>query len=179
MQVPQGIEVSIYKDLGGDGAYNYNQNRPLLVTVSSSQKVKLKTGIYDVVVSDPSNLYSNPVTKEIISYNTKTVTVHPSYNDQKLESLLPSVRPSILESLYKAYPHIPQNYTVINDHLYVLGDWYGSVLKPKNPSLDTLRIIMHKEGSAWKLAIKQPTISIGEPSNPTIPPDVIEKVDQL
>jgi hypothetical protein len=176
---PQGVKVSIYNDSGGDGAFNYNPNQKPLFTLESSQKIQTERGVYDFVIDNSNNDYDNPVTKQPIDYGTTEVILKPVYTETKLASLLPTIKPAALGGLYAAYPLIQQNYTISKDGLYGVGDWYGAVIAPKNPAMDTLRVILHKEGSSWKMAIKEPVISIGKPSNSNIPPAVIEQVDEL
>jgi hypothetical protein len=179
VSVPQNIQLSVYEDRGGDGAYNYDASKSPLFMISSSQKLALGIGkTYDFVADNPNSKYSNPVTKETIAYGTE-VSIQLSYCSQKLASLLPSVRQSALKALYAKYPPIQQNYVAAKDQLYMLGDWYGVVLQPKDASQDAVRAIMHKKGSTWSLAIRHPDLSIGMPSNPDIAQAIIEQVDKL
>ena len=179
VQLPTNVKVSIYKDLGGDGAYNYNPNSKPIATLSTSKKVALKRGVYDFVADNPAQKYTNPVSRQTIDYSTSSVTLQLSYSDEILATILPEIKTDALNALYQNYPDIQQNYTISKEQLYMLGDWYGVVLQPNDSSLDTLRAILHKDNNHWQLVSGQPDLSIGEPSHPNIPPQIIEQVDQL
>ena len=172
------FQLNIYKDLGGDSTYNYNaQGRPLF-TISSSQTVKLKKGVYDFLVNDPSHQYENPVTKVVVSDKTSSVTIDPSFTNQKLASLLAIKLPSIQQALLSQYPALPSFYTITPGQLYERGDWYGAVLSPINSQTDKLRVIMERRNGNW-IVVAKPQISISIPSNPSIPSNIIDGVDQL
>ena len=180
LDVPTGVHGAVYKDLGGDGSYNYDANHPALHTFSGKTSLKLKIAEYDVVLNDPQKEYANPVTKIAVDSNTSRVSIAPAYTNDKLASLLPSVRNQALNSIYSSIALLQQNYTVSDEHLYGLGDWYGVVFTPNDPAIyDTVRMIAHKSSDGWKPAIDKPWISIGTPSHPGVPSSIIEAVDQL
>jgi hypothetical protein len=177
--VDAGLHAQIYKDLGGDGAYNYKASSTPVASLSSSQTIKLRDGTYDAVVSDPSHEYENPVIKIVVTPGTNSASISPTYTTTKLAALLTNEQPAILQALNAKYPTLSGLYTVSNGQLYERGDWFGAELVPSNPSDDLLRVILHEEDGTWKVATDPPQISIGEPSNTDIPSDVIESVDQL
>lgn len=179
IKLPRSVKISIYKDLGGDGPFNYDKDKTPLFILESSQKVELEKGIYDLVLDNPSNDYSNPVIKKMVDYGTTQIVVEPAYTDSKLASLLPAARPGALIGLYADYPLIRQNYTISKDALYGFGDWYGAVLQPKDPTQDVLKVMLHEVDNSWKMAVKNPDISIGKPANPGVPPGVLDQLDKL
>lgn len=170
------IHLSLYKDLGGK-TYNYSPGRPLQ-SVNSDQTITLKTGVYDFVVSDPSHQFANPITKITVTHATNRVTINPFYSSQKLTALLATDRSAIQQALISQYPLIPTYYTINQENLYEYGNWYGAVLVPLSSQFDTVRVIMNNKNGNWTVAAI-PQIIIGIPSNPSIPSDVIELVDQL
>jgi hypothetical protein len=176
--IDPGLQVAVYKDLGGDGAYNYNANSTPLASLNGDQTIKLRDGIYDAVVSDPNHQYENPVIKVVVTAGTNSATISPTYTTARLAALLASQQAAITQALDAKYPSLPSLYTV-SGQLYEHADWYGAVLEPNNPANDILRVILHKQGSTWAVVTDPPEISIGEPSNLSIPTDVIESVDQL
>jgi hypothetical protein len=178
VQLNPNLQLSIYKDLGGDDAYAYNTQKPPLLSLDSSQTTKLKKSVYDFVVNDPTHQYENPIIKVVIDNNTNFVGIAPSYTTGKLAELLNSQRATIQRALLSWYPALPSFYTISTEHLYEQGDWYGAVLKPLNPANDQLKVILQNSGGRWKVAAK-PQISIGIPSNQSIPPEVIDNLDQL
>jgi len=180
VNVANNIEVNIYPDLGenDDQTYNYNPKTKPLFQLESSTTIKLKKGVYDFVVADESNIYENPISKVVIGDTTSNITVAPYYNDNKLGNLLIQYRPAIQQILESKYPNLTKLYKIDNDSLYENGEWYGADLVPLNPNIDELKVIMNFKNNIWVVAV-EPQISISIPSNPTIPSDVIDSVDQL
>lgn len=179
VSIDPGLNVTIYKDLGGDGAFNYNPNSKPIARLSASQTITIRDGTYDTVVSDPTHEYENPVVKFVVAPGTDSVAVSPSYTSSKLATLLANEQPAITQALQAEYPDFSQNYGIADEQLYEQGNWYGAVLTPSAPTSDALRVILQKQGGSWGVVTDPPQISIGEPSFPNIPTDVIESVDQL
>jgi hypothetical protein len=177
----QNLQVGIYKDLSkssNNSIYSYAGESPVL-TISSSQTVKLKMGVYDFVVNDPTHQYENPVTKTTVNNLTNSVSINPTYSSQKLATMLQAEQASIQQALIGYYPSLPLLYTISNDRLYGLGEWYGARLTPIDPDIDdSVVVIMQETNNKWSVAAA-PQISIAIPSNPTIPSGVIDSVDQL
>jgi hypothetical protein len=176
--IDAGLHAKLYKDRGGDGAYNYNANSKPITSLDSGRVVRLRDGIYDAVVDDPTHQYENPVIRVVVTPGTNSASISPTYTSTKLAALLTSGQPAIIQALTAKYPALPSLYTITNGQLYERGDWYSAVLTPDDPSNDILRVIMHEDGGSWKVITDPPQISIGEPANPGIPTDVIEGVDQ-
>ncbi len=172
------LQLSIYKDLGGDNTHNYNSHSQPLFRLKSSQTVKLKKGVYDLVVNDPAHQYENPITKVVIADNTNNITINPFLTDQKLSDLLTAQRSAIQQVLTSQYPSLTSFYTITPDRLYEHGDWYGAVLSPIGLQVDKLRVIMGYKNGRW-VVIAKPQISIGIPSNLSIPSEIVDSVDQL
>jgi hypothetical protein len=173
-----GLQVSIYKDLGGDNAYNYNSHNTPLFKLDSPQTIRLKKGVYDFAVSDPTHKFENPITKINIGSDTNNLTIDPLFTDQELTTLLSTKRSAIQQALLNNYPSLFSFYTITSAQLYKYGNWYGAVLSPNSSQFDTLRVIMTYKNGAWRIAAN-PQINISIPSNPSIPSDVIDAVDQL
>lgn len=179
VNVPSATKISVYKDLGGDGPYSFDPSQPLASDLSYSQEVNLSPGTYDLVASDPNHVYVNDISQALVNATTSAISPHLSYTESKLQAMLPGVRAAAQAVLFKTYPTLETNYTVSKDGLFMLGDWYGAVLKPVSPNMDTLRVILESRNGSWTVAVRQPDISIGEPSNPKIPAAVVEAADQL
>lgn len=178
VDLPKGVRVSVYKDLGGDGAANYDANDSV-ESLSASGTISIKTGSYIFAIESQPNQYKNPFSRETIDQTTSKITIKPTYSDEKLSELLPEARSAALTALYAKYPLLKQNYTIAGDGIYELGNWYGVTLIPKNPTFDTVKMIMKLENGSWKPAIGHPMISVGQPSNPTIPLSVLQGVNSL
>ncbi len=71
-----------------------------------------------------------------------------------------------------------RGYVISADGLFGAAEWYGCVLKPQNAAQDTLRVILQKKNGGWVVAAK-PAITIGAPSHPDIPFDVVRQVNEL
>lgn len=166
----KGVRVSVYKEGGRKGV-------PLF-RVTSSEEIKIRVGSYDFVARNPNYKYQNPVTKITITHQTKSISINPSFSKQRLASLMSNEKSATHAALLAKYPSLPNFYTITSDTLYKQGDWYGAVLQPNTLAFDRLKVIMQKKGGSWVLAAK-PQISIGIPSNPSIPAGVIQGVDKL
>jgi hypothetical protein len=175
----EGIKVLVYQDGGGDGSYNYDLSSKPLFTLLKSQKINIGLGVYDFVVSDSNDKYDVPVKKINIDKQAKVVNLDFEYSTQKLSAMLATEKNAAEAVILSNYPSLSQNYRITKENLYLTGEWYGAVLQPASASLDTYRVILHKQSGGWKIAVKEPAISIGIPSNPEIPPSVITKVDEL
>lgn len=170
--------IAIYKDLGGDGAYTYNSSQPPVATVKSGQTIDLKKGVYDAVINDTQKQYKDNVIQFTVASAKNEISINPAYSQTKLASLLPAARPEAMAAITKSNPGAMAGYTVGADQVVSDGTWYVAVLKPKNTNFDVLKVIAHKEGSNWVVAAT-PSISIGRPSHPAIPLEVITAADLL
>lgn len=179
VKLASSIEVSIYKDRGGDGTYNYDTKAKPLKTLTNNDTIRLKEGAYVFVVDDPSNQYENPATKHRIDGPNQTITINPGYTTEKLKQLLPDIRENARAALYTQYPRLPQNYTITADATYIRGEWYGFVIKPNEPQFDVVRGIMHKKDGSWRLETNPLLLSIGAPSHPDIPFEIVSAVNKL
>lgn len=175
IKINTGTNVSIYRATSGG---HYDSNKTPLFNLSSSRRVRLKEGVYANVLSDPGHIYKNDVSFIRVDPYTRSVTINQNYSDQKLASLLPDARNQVKQVLDSKYPLSRSTYDISKDGLYQQGDWYGAVIVPRDPSQDTVRIILHETGGAWVVAA-DPNIMIGKPSHPDIPANVVEAVDEL
>lgn len=180
VKIPQGVSAKLYLDNGGDGPYNYNQDQPLYTNLHSGDKLKLKNNTYDLVINDSSGKYNNLVKKIDIGPSNSLLSASPTYTNAKLASLLPVERPDIIAALYAKYPDLSKNYSLGQDELFSLGDWYGLALKPNQSIADDLRVIMHKQSDGmWVVAVNKPSMVFGQPANPEIPLQVLEGTNSL
>lgn len=180
VNIPPGSSVSIYKNTPEeDDPYGYNENGSPHKQVSSSQKLKLKKTTYIAVVTGPVNEYKDPKVRFEVRDDSRSVDIHPNYTEAKLAALLTNERVDAQKQLISRYPKIRSQYTIVSERLYQLGDWYGAILKPLNPDADSLKVIMKKTDGKWISVVKYPSISIGQPSHPDVPLEVLEAVDRL
>jgi hypothetical protein len=174
------LSIAVYKDQGGKAAPSYNSSSKPIARLNSSQTIKIRDGSYDAVVNDPDHEYENPVIRFVVTPATDDATINLSYTSSKLATLLASEQPAITQALEAEYPDFSANYSIATGRLYEQGNWYGAVLTPSAPTSDIVRVILQKDSDgSWDVVIDPPQISIGEPSHPNIPPNVIESVDQL
>jgi len=171
--------VNVYPDLGTGQPYNYNSKNKPVATITVSGSVKLHTGTYDFVISgNTASQFANPVSQIDVTRATTAITINPLLASAQLTKLLQTKQAAIHQALSTNYPTLSQYYTISNEALYRHGDWYGAVLTPSNPTVDTLRLVMHQTDTSWSIAAK-PQVSIGAPSNPNIPTDVLTAIDIL
>ncbi len=176
--ISPGISTSILRDTG-KGELGYDPKAKPLFSLSGSQTIRLSPGTYDAVIDNPSQQYRNPVTKFTVSNQPQRVSIDPSFTDQKLATMLSQEQPAVLQVFQQKYPTYKTHYSLIKGRLLHRGDWYGALLAPNTPQLDVLRVILQKKGNTWTIETDPPEISIGKPSHPNIPIEVIESVDSL
>jgi hypothetical protein len=176
VSIPKGAKVTAYKDVGGDGPYQYDSSKPLL-SLSSSQKITTKTGVYDFVISDSSS-YATNVVQTTVNKATASVAVNPDLSDKSLNSLLSINSSQITASLFSSVRSLSSYYSVDKIALYQHGDWAGVTLKPLSPRYDPIRFVLHKDRNGWRV-INTPSILVIGSANKTIPPDVVSSVNSM
>lgn len=148
--------------------------------VISGKKYHIKKGNYYLKITG-TNI--EPVEKGIILADSAQNISYDSYNYSVAhlqELLTPDLQRTIQNVIIAKYPTIPNLYTFQNGALYKHGDWYGANLiwagDPESLSRDTLKIITHKEGGAWKVAT-EPNILLSSKDYPSVPKDVLDAIN--
>jgi hypothetical protein len=176
VDIPDGESVSVYKDLGGDGAYNYDPSSEPEFIIDSDQDINIKRGLYVYVIEDKKNVYEKPI-ERFYAEGKKSIKIDSDFNQNKLGELLTKERSKIRSTIVKKYPQFPELYKVSRENLFKKGDWYGAYVEARNSFYDDARIILNKQNGQWSVATDPPQIIIGEPSHKNIPIDVIREVN--
>lgn len=176
-EVPNGFSIAVYNDLGGDGAYNYDAKKAPVAQLSHSGRIRLERGTY-VWAATPKEKLQKTAERFTVADNS-TVNVHLIYNDATLSTALPAVRPAIIAMLQKKYPKFSESYVIYRDQLFGVGNWYGAYLKSTRADFDDLRVVMRRGSGGWRVATDPPHITVGSPSNPDIPIDIIRSVNSM
>ena len=120
---------------------------------------------------------------DIVSLNPleETFTASADYTDAKLIELYSKQKTEIEKVLLQRYPEITSLYTITKGALYERGEWYGALLEYKGAAFfnrDNLRVIMQKEGNAWKVPwLPSPSANIYNQVG--APEEVLIKVNSL
>ena len=155
----------------------YTSSNQKVTTVSADEMIKLKVGDY----------YYKPVNEKFATENvtftikdTATIEINPSFSPSYLANLLIAQQNDIRAALISNYPSIATSYIVGDDSLSHQGEWYSAKLVQRvsgGNQPDVYRIILKKDAETWNVAVA-PQFVIGKSANPTIPSDVIRKVNE-
>lgn len=171
IDIPVNTSVKIYKKDGND--------QKEVLSLNQDTVHKLQIGEYTVKFVNLPKTYVNENHDFIVDTNTKVVKIELDLTDAELSSQLNQKRSSIRSSVFNSIPGLEGSYTIKSEKLFKDGTWYGAVIKPNNPSFDERRLIMKNEDGKWILVTKEPLISIGSPSFPNVPKDLISDLNRL
>lgn len=156
------------------------QNTSRLAALTQSGTVQLPKGNYTALSRETAD-YADFSVQFTVDNKPVAIDINPPYSTKKLASLTPSIRADITTVLVQNFPKINDLYTIEDGWLYNKGEWYATKLDYKNPDdpnlSSSLRVILHKENGAWKLATTPPDITISSPHYPDIPRDIISSIN--
>lgn len=123
-----------------------------------------------------------------IEGSTSTITLDPSFSEEKLKDMLKTEQKTISTKLEQSITATTP-YTPDAGKLYHQGEWYATSIPiykdsssdPEigNPDdVDIYYVVLKKEGTSWKLAAK-PTLILTKPDNPNIPDYIIKALNPL
>lgn len=180
--LPANTAIDIYQasEAEAHGTGSSDLGKPV-ATVTKNEELRLTRGEYVAILKESADFkpFSQRFSLESSKY---TLTVSPDYTEAKLASLLATERPAILTALTTAYPQLASLYTIQEGWLYKQGEWYATKLLAKSTSAsqsDTLRVILHKEGSTWKVVTNPPDITISGPRHPEIPLEIVTDINNF
>lgn len=104
-----------------------------------------------------------------------------NFTDTYLSKLLSSEQAAITSAIKASNPSIPLLYIVSSGKLYHHGEWYGALLVyagTESLSRDTLRFVMKKESSGWKM-ISAPRQSLNSIQNTNVPVDILKSINLI
>lgn len=175
--------VSVYKtgDINNGGA-----EKPVAKTTFSGQQIKIPEGQYTLYYDAAQN-YESKYVEVNLNEKRQVVSLSPGYSSGYLEGLLADESGSINAAIMKKYPEAGVRYTIQSGKLFGNGDWYGTTLVYKTENLrpqdlfkvDSLRIILKKEGGAWVVKTDPPDISLSKYTYPAIPEDILSEVNSM
>jgi hypothetical protein len=143
-------------------------------TFMNTAKIRVRPGDYTVTYAGSED-YASKTTKIRIDKNTTLQTTVLNYSVKKLQLLLPAELPAVHTAIH--LKDLESTYTAAGEQLYVRGEWYAGILKPKDPyTSDYLRVIAKKEGTTWKTVVL-PTIVIALKDHPYVPEEIIRDIN--
>jgi hypothetical protein len=141
---------------------------------TSKTSIRVHPGDYTVTYAGSSD-FATKITKIHIDKNTTIPTTVLNFSAKKLQGLLPVELSAIRAAIH--LKDLGSTYTATGEQLYVRGEWYAGILKPKDPfTSDYLRVIAKKEGTTWKTAVL-PTIVIAIKDHPDVPEEIIRDIN--
>lgn len=152
--------------------------------IENDKEYKLQKGDYEIEIA------GNNILPETIEFKVESSRIDRqielSYTDTYLKTLLEKERSSIQAKLTSTYPRFSSLYMIKNgDGLMLDGSWYIARLRYIAPTTadevvpfrDTLKLVMHKDASGWKVVTKPPAIVISKPEYPDIPETVLNTIN--
>lgn len=175
--------VSVYKT--GE-INNGDSGKPVAKITFSGQQIKIPAGPYTLYY-DANQNYESRYTEINLSEKRQVVSLSPKYSARYLDGLLADESSNINAAIRKKYPKVGDHYTIQRGKLYGNGDWYGTILVYKIKNLrpqdlfkiDSLRIVLKKDGEVWVVKTDPPDISLSKYAYPDIPEDVLSEVNSL
>jgi len=158
----------------GDG------NKKLVSKMSSSGETKKLKKERSYVVSYIGNTgFASGEIKIDLKGGNKEINLDPYYSEERLGSILDTKIEEIHKSLRDSYKYISL-YKIQRGKLYHTGDWYGTTLKyvgSNNFQDDTIRVVLHIEGGAWKVKTDPPDITLSKIIYKDVPEDILRDVN--
>lgn len=150
-----------------------------LQTIESGKEYSLKKGIYALKpIGD--KIKNDPV--ELDVKDTRIATnLDADYKDSELSAMYESDKGAILTALNTSNPRIQSLYKINAGKLYHHGEWFGTTMSyigTETLRRDTLRVIVKKEGSTWKV-VAPPAINLSVAEYPAIPAAIVRKVNNI
>lgn len=108
----------------------------------------------------------------------RTVTIDPEYSRDKIDSIIASQRTRLETAIFNSIEN-EGLYNLEKGTLFDHGRWYISKLVPKTnteDSLDSLRVLVKREGNAWKL-IEKPNLVFTVHNTDGVPVKVLDAVN--
>jgi hypothetical protein len=156
--------------LGTPGSDSLNIKNNLMVATSKTSK-RIPARSYVVSFSGEGLQTLSRVVD--VTKNILISSPDLNYTQAKLDADLVVERSTIHKTVMAA---IGNGYSIKNEELYVKSNWYSALLAPANSNNDTLRIILNKENSQWKVAAK-PSIIFWIDDYQSIPQEIIRDIN--
>lgn len=171
-------QVSVYKSSSlSAGA---TEPRPVAIVHNSGETLELAADDYTLRY-DASEGYESSFVEVALFRDLQSVTLRPVYSEAKLDSILKTEMPAIIQTLHATYPKLAV-YNIQSGKLYEKGEWYGTTLVYKGDDYfnsDTLRVVLHKESGRWVIKTNPPGIILDKITYPGIPTTILRKVNSL
>lgn len=171
------VQAKVFKASHGEEGPGYDSKAPIK-EVASGQTIKLKRGDY-LIVSQPSDDYSQQILNISLKNSRVDVKVNPDYTSHKLNVLFNAEQANITKTIVAKYSNFASLYKVGEAKLYKKGEWCGVKLTPLDPKQDIRKIILKKDSGAWLVVTDPPPIVIGAPIYPDIPKEIISDVNNF
>lgn len=150
----------------------------VIATLSSSENVILKDGVYEVVVRGNRSV---PDSVFIEVPQDSVVAIDPDYSRQYLEEILASERTGITTAIENNLGSKLDGYTVAEGELLRRGEWYTSIiyedLVDVRQERDTYKILLNKNDEAWQL-VAGPEIVLTIYDYPELPVDILTQANE-
>jgi len=149
-----------------------------VTTLTQNGTIRLQEGSYEIN-PEGERIDTSPI-RFTVDGTTDTIKIDPDFSTAYLDRLLDQERAFIHQTMID-YNKLIAEYDIIEESLYIRGEWYGGTLLVKTfevgRSRDTYRIILHKTNDTWQVAAS-PEIVFSYANYPNIPKSVIDNVNR-
>lgn len=177
-----GIKATVYRVTLDNHEVGYenriDKDNPVREFVAA-EEVTLKKGEY-VLITSGNEDYIKRVINFTLDDKPETITINPEYSETKLSALLKTDKDVLKKLISTSYPRIINSYDVSDGKLYQNGDWYTTILYPKQTEeqkrlgyVDVYRLVAHKKSGVWKIITDPPELIVNIHNYPTIPRDIL------
>ncbi|MCX6728170.1 MAG: hypothetical protein NTV39_00150 [Candidatus Saccharibacteria bacterium] len=164
-------------------------NAKTVKTTGSRIEISVQSGYY-LVKYGKGGEYQDQTEKILINKPLTITTPELSYTDKKLNQLLSDDKSIIHQTIF-TFIGSDTSYRIVDDKLYLEGEWYSAKLVPKdfflpppansdptllmppndNNTLDMLRVVLKKSDNNWDVVAKRTVLAFD--NYPDIPKGVI------
>lgn len=168
----QGVTIELYNAKYEEESHQSSLGGKVQ-DITSGESVWLHDGMYAIRTSGKD--YAENIQYISLQGEDQTVSYSLRYSREHLDKLQAEEVSAAHTTIEQAYPTTTTLYKYSGDMLLGEGNWFVVFLYYQGDDdlqRDTLRLVLHKEKGAWKLASK-PQLSIGQPDHPEIPIEVL------
>lgn len=157
-------------------------NKEVAKFKSDSSSIKLKKFKDYKVVYTSQEGYADGSIDIYTDDQFNNIEINPYLSRQKLDSLnSENTTNAVNDKILEFYPSINDLYNITQGKLFGMGDVYGVKLDYKGLdyyNTDSQKIVLVKKGNSWEIA-GEPSIVLSTFSNPSVPSEILEEINNL
>lgn len=168
--------VKIYKHLGSQDDLKHELKPTKTVTKPGTYRLAKGRYVYTASVDSDHEEQTERLT---LTDYPQNISISLPLIQQKSEDLAHNAQPEISQILSQKYGSAILGFYIDKGRIYQNGKWYATKLIPKDPNLDTYKVVFKKSGSKWELATDPPQISLYQGDYTDIPLEVLTDINNF